>query len=79
LAREPNAAELATLEDFLNRQRQRFVSHSADPWPLISDNKSSEDSRAVTDRPGKANPAEFAAWTALARVVVNLDETITKE
>jgi hypothetical protein len=79
LAREPNAAELATLEDFLNRQRQRFASHSADPWPLISDNKSSEDSRAIDKRPGNASPAELAAWTALARVVLNLDETITKE
>jgi hypothetical protein len=29
--------------------------------------------------PGGASASELAAWTALARVVLNLDETITKE
>jgi mono/diheme cytochrome c family protein len=79
LAREPKAAELATLEDFVNQQRRRFASLSVDPWPLISDSESTQDSNAVASLPGNASPAELAAWTALARVVLNLDETITKE
>lgn len=79
LAREPNDAELATLEAFVREQRQRFASDSADPWPLISDSGSPRDSQSVADLPGNASPAEVAAWTALARVVLNLDETITKE
>jgi hypothetical protein len=29
--------------------------------------------------PGEATPAEAAAWTAVSRVLLNLDETITKE
>jgi hypothetical protein len=79
LAREPDDAELATLEGFLHQQRQRFTSHSADPWPLFSDSASPKDAAAIADLPGQVSPAELAAWTALARVVLNLDETITKE
>jgi hypothetical protein len=33
----------------------------------------------AADLPSDVAPAELAAWTALARVVLNLDETITKE
>jgi hypothetical protein len=29
--------------------------------------------------PPETTPAELAAWTAVSRVVLNLDETITKE
>jgi hypothetical protein len=29
--------------------------------------------------PAGVTPSELAAWTALTRVVLNLDETITKE
>jgi hypothetical protein len=29
--------------------------------------------------PAGASPAKAAAWTALSRVLLNLDETITKE
>ena len=78
LAREPNAAELTTLEDFLHQQRQRFTDGSADPWPLISDSDPPQGT-AQPHLPGDVQPAELAAWTALARVVLNLDETITKE
>jgi hypothetical protein len=79
LAREPLAAERAVLQDFLNQQRERFASNSVDPWPLISGADPPKNSPAVTELPGNTSPAELAAWTALARVVLNLDETITKE
>jgi hypothetical protein len=29
--------------------------------------------------PGKADPAEAAAWIALARTLMNLDEFVTRE
>ena len=79
LAREPQPAELAVLQDFLDRQRERFAAASADPWPLISDADAAEGSAAVAKLPGDVTPADLAAWTAVARVVLNLDETITKE
>ncbi|MEX2092056.1 MAG: PSD1 and planctomycete cytochrome C domain-containing protein [Pirellulales bacterium] len=79
LAREPQEAELAVLQEFMDQQREHFTSKSADPWPLISDVTPPKDSAAVANLPGNTTPAELAAWTALARVVLNLDETITKE
>jgi hypothetical protein len=74
VAREPRAEEAAVLADFLARQRERFSSGGADPWALIADEK--ENDRALPDG---ASAADLAAWTALSRVVLNLDETITKE
>jgi mono/diheme cytochrome c family protein len=74
LSRDPHSEELAALQDFLNRQKERFHAEGADPWPLIADQKPA-DGKLTVD----ANPADVAAWTALARVVLNLDETITKE
>jgi hypothetical protein len=74
LSRAPRAEELAVLQDFLDRQKQRFHAEGADPWPLIADQPPAD-----KKLPGDAAPADFAAWTALSRVILNLDETITKE
>ena len=74
LSRDPRPEERAVLQDFLDRQKQRFHAEGADPWPLIAD-----EPPADKKLPGDAAPADFAAWTALSRVILNLDETITKE
>jgi hypothetical protein len=68
LAREPSTEELATLANFLASQRMRF-------------RDSDQNARAVAParRPVGVNAAEAAAWTAVARVLVNLDEFITRE
>jgi hypothetical protein len=79
LTREPQEAELVVLQDFLNSQREQFTTKSADPWALISAPGSSQDASAAIQLPDNVSPDELAAWTALARVVLNLDETITKE
>lgn len=74
LARLPNEEEIVVLQEFLERQRQRFSQPDADPGHLIeSENTSPEILEGI------ASPADQAAWTALARVLLNLDETITKE
>jgi hypothetical protein len=75
LGREPRAAELDVLAHFLDRQKERFGPGGTDPQPLISDNAG----EPPADLPPGVAAAELAAWTALARVVLNLDETITKE
>jgi hypothetical protein len=62
LTRPPDWDELATLEAFYEKQRQRFASGSLSASALCG-----------TD----ARP-EQAAWTALARVLLNLDEAIVK-
>jgi hypothetical protein len=83
VGRGPRPEELAVMQKFLDDQRARFGSGGADPWKLISDKELPKDAAATASAtallPGNVPPAELAAWTALARVVLNLDETITKE
>lgn len=67
-SRPPAAGEIARLADFLNRQRAAFASFPADAEKIAS-----------SHRPAGASVVEAAAWTALARVAINLDEFITRE
>ncbi len=74
VSRSPQDGELAILSAFLDEQRARFLLAEAKPQLLIGE----PDQRAL-NLPGSISSCELAAWTALARVVLNLDETITKE
>jgi hypothetical protein len=69
VSRKPTEAERSTLADLYNRSLARFKAAPADAKQLIS----------VGDAPvqGKA-PAELAAMTTVARVILNLHETITR-
>ncbi len=78
LSRKPAADELAVLQRFLGRQMERFEQADADPWSLLIDDESDKES-VKSELPEGTTPAQLAAWTTLARVVLNLDETITKE
>jgi mono/diheme cytochrome c family protein len=68
LAREPKPAERQRLEKLLSQQRTEFAANLKEAErltpPLV---------------PVQANVQEFAAWTAVARVLLNLDEFITRE
>jgi mono/diheme cytochrome c family protein len=68
LARPPRPAESQRLEDFLRQQLQEFRQAPTDAQALL---------------PASLSPAadapRLAAWTALARVLFNLDEFITRE
>jgi hypothetical protein len=77
LSREPDDKEMRVLQAFLDEQRKRF-SAGTDPWPLLADDDKSKQKLSAA-MPGGASPADLAAWTAVARVVMNLDEAITKE
>lgn len=65
LTRPATADELAALNDFYARQRMRTEARELDAVALSGDSS--------------PQSADAAAWTALARVLLNLDETITKE
>jgi hypothetical protein len=78
LSRDPKADELKVLQSFLADQRKRFGDGGTDPWPLVAENDADK-KKLTADMPGGTTPADLAAWTALARVVLNLDEAITKE
>jgi hypothetical protein len=70
LLRPAKPPELESLQTFLGEQRDYFNAHPGDAKKLLQ----------VGQRPPAEglNPAEAAAWTSLARVVLNLHETITR-
>ncbi len=57
----------------LDLQRRQFTAAGADAALVAPAAHPSETS------PAEASPAEAAAWTALARVLLNLDEFVTRE
>jgi Protein of unknown function (DUF1553)/Protein of unknown function (DUF1549) len=66
LGREPNAVELRRLAEVLTLQRSQ-----------VSD---AEAAKLAPERfAAGLNPRDFAAWTTVARVLLNLDEFITRE
>jgi hypothetical protein len=74
LSRKPTGQEAATLLELWHREVRRFEKPGADPWALAAD-----DPNHKPELPNKASPAQLSAWTAASRVLLNLDETITKE
>ena len=74
LARKPAEAEQTELLSLLNRQRQRLLAGELNAWNLATNDP--DKSFAL---PKGARMEDVAAWTAVARVLLNLDEAITKE
>ncbi len=74
VARRPDAEEMNTLRTLLAKEAKRFAASDAKPWELAA-----EDPAHPPKLPDGATPAQAAAWTVVARVLLNLDETITKE
>ncbi len=66
LVREPSESELATLVDYLKSQREYFKTAQSEAG-------------RVAPTAAAVDPAEAAAWTMAARVLVNLDEFVTRE
>ncbi|MBL8817626.1 MAG: PSD1 domain-containing protein [Planctomyces sp.] len=75
LSRRASDSELKTIIEFLNQQRSRFsTGDDSQAWALAAN-----DPGAPPTLPEGVTPGELAAWTATARVILNLDETITRE
>jgi hypothetical protein len=71
VARTPDATELTKLRAFYDAQLKRFRTKQADPAPVAL--------RDPKNVPSGMDVPEVAAWTMVARTVMNLDETVTKE
>jgi Protein of unknown function (DUF1549)/Protein of unknown function (DUF1553) len=74
LARPPQESELTELQNLLHKER----AHISEGWvdiPALATGKS----EPIANLPKGATPTELAAYTVVARVLLNLDETITKE
>ena len=74
VARRPTPAEESELLSLLNKEEQHYASGKLNPWDLAAD-----DPAHPPSLPAGATPPKLAAWTAVSRVILNLDETITKE
>jgi hypothetical protein len=73
LSRSPNATERDELTALLAKQRARIADGWIDSWELATGGKT------MPETPTGTTPAQLAAYTVLSRVLLNLDETITKE
>ena len=71
LARTPNEDEQTLLSSALDRHLTRYRRDPAAAKKLLSLGDSAQDERL--------DPAEHAAYTALASVILNLDEAVTRE
>jgi hypothetical protein len=67
-SRVPDPVEVARLEGYLREQRAGFRENPDDAAELAGDSSGQD-----------TEPAAAAAWVALARVLINLDEFITRE
>ncbi len=67
-ARKPSDKELQVLKRLLDQQRETFAKEPEQVRALVPEKP-----------PPGVDAAEFAAWTAAARVLLNLDEFITRE
>jgi len=70
-ARTPSAREIDMLTDGLTVYRETFAENPEEGAALIA--------HGASPVPDDLDPVELAAYTAVAGVILNLDETITKE
>jgi hypothetical protein len=74
LGRKPTEKETAVVSSLLRKELDRFGTNAQAAWKLAVGDKVSR-----PPLPAGVTPPQLAAWTALSRVLLNLDETITKE
>lgn len=70
LARAPNEREMSRLEDLLKTSIQDFKNHPEQATALLNAGK--------VDASKTENPAQFAALMLVSNVLLNLDETLTR-
>ena len=67
-SREPTADEREVLAKMLVKKREQFAAAPQTADPIVA-----------TETPRRVSKPEFAAWTLLARAILNLDGGITRE
>ncbi len=72
VSRAPSADELAILTKLLDKNRKRFEEGEANAAEIATGDKDSP-------KPDGFTFADWGAYTLIARVLLNLDETVTKE
>jgi hypothetical protein len=76
-ARRPSERECGVLLGLLAKQRARFAGDASEARRLVA--AATGDAAAGDDVAGDADRdvQELAAWTAVAQVILNLDEVLT--
>jgi len=74
LNRPPSAEEQRVLLSLIADEEQRFAAQPDAAWKLLNVPEVQR-----PELPAELTPANLAAWTVAARVILNLDEMITKE
>lgn len=74
LARRPTPQESEELLTLLHTQQPRFGTGELNPWNLAT-----SDPDKPVKLPRGTTMEQLAAWTAVSRVLLNLDETITNQ
>jgi hypothetical protein len=69
-ARRPSGSEVSVLQSLFDKRFAAFREDPAAAEKLLSVGESACDKQL--------NPTELAAWTAVASVILNLDETLTR-
>lgn len=70
LSRAPRSEEIAVLQGLLNAQRRHYETHPEEAEQLVE--------QGLSPVGEGISRIELAAWTAVARALLNLDETITR-
>jgi len=70
LGRSAESEETTLLADLLKKHRTEFTADPKSAEALVS--------IGISKRPKEANLTELAAWTSVSRVLLNLNETITR-
>lgn len=73
-SRQPTAKERDSILDLLKSRRQRLAEGWLNPREIATG-----DPALLPTLPADTNPQDAAAWTLTARVLLNLDETISKK
>jgi hypothetical protein len=79
MAREPRPAEAKRLLQYLAQQLDEFQAAPADARAFLLTGTGSAKGQAAPAFPAGTDIPQLAAWTALARVLLNLDEFISRE
>ncbi|HEX9000944.1 MAG TPA: hypothetical protein VGB07_13655, partial [Blastocatellia bacterium] len=74
LSRKPAEQELTELLGLFNRQKERLLAGELNAWNLAAN-----DPDKPFPLPKGVKMEDLAAWTAVSRILLNLDEAITKE
>ncbi len=72
-SRKPSAGELMAVKELLNEQRKRIAEGWLNPREIAT-----SDPAKLPQLPDGVTPQDAAAWTIVSRVLLNCDETLSK-